>query len=112
MDSMAVEDYQGADVCQRCGACCAHFRVSFYWSEAVVRDLPDAAVEQVTPLLACMAGTNQPQPRCQALDGRVGERVSCRLYEQRPSACRELQPGEDKCNRARAMHGLPPISAR
>jgi Fe-S-cluster containining protein len=112
MDSMAAEDYQGADTCQRCGACCAHFRVSFYWAEAGALGLPEAAVEQVTPLLACMAGTNQAQPRCHALEGRVGEWVDCRLYGQRPSPCRELQPGEEKCNRARARHGLPPISAR
>jgi len=109
---MTDEDYQLADVCQRCGACCAHFRVPFYWSEAEASGLPHAAVEQITPLLACMAGTNQPQPRCHALEGRVGEWVSCQLYGQRPSPCRELQPGEDKCNLARVRHGLPPISAR
>jgi Fe-S-cluster containining protein len=111
MISMADPEYQEADVCQRCGACCAHFRVSFYWAEGVVRGLADTAVEQVTPLLACMAGTNQPEPRCHGLEGQVGEQVSCRLYEQRPSPCRELQPGEEKCNRARARHGLPAISA-
>jgi len=112
MSSMVDEEHQGSDVCQRCGACCAHFRVSFYWAEATARELPDTAVEQVTPLLACMAGTNQPEPRCHALDGQVGQSVSCRLYALRPSPCRELQPGEEKCNRARARHGLPPISAR
>jgi Fe-S-cluster containining protein len=112
MDSMAVEDYQAGDLCQRCGACCAHFRVSFYWAEAPQRGLPDSSVEQVTPLLACMAGTNQPEPRCHALAGQVGERVSCGLYGQRPSPCRELQPGEDKCNQARQAHGLTPLSAR
>ena len=99
-------------MCQHCGACCAHFRVSFYWSEVGARGLPDAAVEKVAPLLACMAGTNQPQPHCQALEGRVGGQVSCRLYEQRPSTCRELHPGEDKCTRARARYGLLPVSAR
>src|SRR5688572_21703243 len=89
MDCMTAADYQGADVCQRCGACCAHFRVSFYWSETRANDLPESAVEQVTPLLACMAGTNQPKPRCHALAGRVGEWVSCQLYAHRPSPCRE-----------------------
>jgi Fe-S-cluster containining protein len=67
MDCMVAQDYQADDVCQRCGACCAHFRVSFYWAEAAERQLPDSAIEQVTPLLACMAGTNQPEPRCHAL---------------------------------------------
>src|SRR5690349_10119979 len=84
LDCMGGQDYQGDDVCQRCGACCAYFRVSFYWAEAMERRLPDSAVEQVTPLLACMAGSNQPQPRCHALSGEIGQWVSCQLYEQRP----------------------------
>jgi Fe-S-cluster containining protein len=85
--------------------------VSFYWAEATMRGLPASAVEQVTPHLSCMAGTNRAQPHCAALEGRVGKEVRCSLYAQRPSTCREVQPGEDKCNRARAAHGLPPLSA-
>jgi Fe-S-cluster containining protein len=54
-----------------------------------------------------MQGTYAKTPRCVALDGKVGEWVACRIYEQRSSACRELQPGEDKCIRARQRHGLP-----
>lgn len=77
----------------------------------MVRGLPDAMAEQVTPLLACMAGTNQPEPRCHALEGQVGQQVTCQQYAQRPAPCRELQPGDAKCNQARARHGLPPISA-
>jgi len=83
--------------------------VSFYWAEAPERRLPDALVEKLNPYLANMAGTNRPVPRCHALAGIVGTRVSCGVYAQRPSPCRELQPGEDKCNRARARHGLPPL---
>jgi hypothetical protein len=112
MDSMAAQDYQGDDTCQQCGACCAFFRVSFYWTEAVTRGLPEEAVEQVAPLMACMAGTNDRDPRCHALTGTPGQRVACSLYESRPSPCRELQPGEDKCNRARARHGLAPLQPR
>jgi uncharacterized protein len=112
MDSMANQDYQGDGTCQQCGACCACFRVSFYWSEAAERGLPDAAVEQVAPLMACMAGSNDADPRCRALEGRIGESVACSLYASRPSPCRELQPGEDKCNRARARHGLAPLRPR
>jgi Fe-S-cluster containining protein len=109
---MTVQGDEAGDVCQRCGACCAHFRVSFYWAEAPERGLPDSATEQVSPTLACMAGTNQPVPRCHALQGQLGQWVSCGLYAQRPSPCRELQPGEPKCNQARLRHGLPPLSAR
>ncbi len=109
-DSMVVQQQDESDICQACGACCAYFRVSFYWAEAAARALPDQAVEQITPLLVCMAGTNQQQPRCHALAGEIGQRVSCQRYEERPSPCRELHPGDEKCNRARARYGLPLIN--
>jgi Fe-S-cluster containining protein len=95
--------------CQSCGACCATYRVSFYWAEAESFGLDPALIRPLTPWHACMAGTQQPQPRCEALDGEVGVAVSCGVYGSRPSPCRELQPGEDKCQRARARHGLAPI---
>lgn len=93
--------------CLRCGACCATYRVSFYWAEAAERGLPDELFEQASPWHACMAGTGQPEPRCRALAGEIGASVSCLVYQHRPSPCRELQPGEDKCNRARVKHWLP-----
>ena len=96
-------------VCQQCGACCAAFRVSFYWAEAPQGGLPDDIVERVTPHLACMAGTNQPVPRCGALQGEVGKEVRCTVYAGRPSPCREVQPGSEQCNRARVRHGLSEI---
>ncbi|MFO7306731.1 MAG: YkgJ family cysteine cluster protein [Gammaproteobacteria bacterium] len=92
--------------CLQCGACCATYRVSFYWAEAEQRGLPDDLIEQISPWHACMAGTGQPEPRCRALAGTIGESVSCLVYPQRPEPCRELQPGDDKCVRARRRHGL------
>lgn len=96
--------------CQQCGACCAYFRVSFYWAEA--DDAPGGAVpaqltEAINPLMRCMRGTNSKQPRCIKLEGEVGQRVACGIYEQRSSACRELMPGDEKCLKARRHHGLP-----
>ena len=99
------------NICRSCGACCASFRVSFYWVEAPQRGLPNSCVEQVNPYLAGMAGTNQPAPRCRALQGEVGQRVACLVYPLRPSPCRELQPGDEKCNRARAKHGLAALAS-
>lgn len=92
--------------CQSCGACCAAFRVSFYWTEALVNHIPDALVEQVSAVHGCMAGTNQAAPHCAALVGEVGARVSCRIYASRPSPCREVTPGDARCLTARARHGL------
>ncbi|HPT51069.1 MAG TPA: YkgJ family cysteine cluster protein [Accumulibacter sp.] len=87
--------------CCSCGACCASFRVSFYWAELDTRELPETAIEQLTPWHACMAGTNSSSPRCTALQGVVGRRVYCTLYRHRPSPCREVQAGDTQCVKAR-----------
>jgi len=96
--------------CLDCGACCATYRVSFHWAEPESRGLPDHLLEPLTPRFACMAGTNAADPRCVALDGQIGVAVRCTVYADRPSGCRELQPGEDKCLRARQRHALPPLA--
>lgn len=82
-----------ANICKSCGACCASFRVSFYWGEA--DDVPGGIVpaeltEAVSPHLRCMKGTAGKPVRCVALDGEVGKLVSCNIYSQRPSTCREF----------------------
>lgn len=97
--------------CRECGACCAFFRVSFYWAEALAVGLPDHLLEQVSPWHTCMAGTGLRAPCCLALAGEVGRRVRCTVYAQRPAPCRELQPGDAKCIQARHGHALPPIVA-
>ncbi len=95
--------------CQTCGACCASFRVSFYWAEAAANAIPLELTEQVNATFSCMAGTNRKTPRCAALQGAVGEDLSCRIYQQRPSPCREVQPGDEQCSRARSRHGMAPL---
>jgi len=42
----------------------------------------------------CMKGTNSHPPRCVALRGEVGKLVSCAIYEQRPTPCREFNEYE------------------
>ncbi|MFN3586727.1 MAG: YkgJ family cysteine cluster protein [Moraxellaceae bacterium] len=99
--------------CQQCGACCAHFRVSFYWAEADDAEggtVPAHLTNQRSPTLRCMKGTDSSRPRCIALEGDVGGHVSCGIYASRPSPCREVMPGDEQCLRARAAHGLPPLT--
>lgn len=98
-----------ASPCTACGACCAHFRVSFYWAEAEARGLPEHLTEAVNPWFSCMAGTNQGRPHCVALQGQVGQAVSCSVYPQRPDTCRSVQPGDAQCSKARAGYGLDSI---
>jgi Fe-S-cluster containining protein len=95
--------------CLACGACCKSYRVSFYWAEAEQRGLPASLTEQVNPFMSCMAGTNARQPCCAALQQSADGAFACRVYGQRPDPCREVQIGDDKCNQARARHGLPAL---
>ncbi len=111
--------------CLRCGACCAKYRVSFYWGEADEAQggaIPIELTEELTPFRRCMKGTNRRQPRCVALEGEIGVSVRCAIYEHRPSPCREFgvqwesghlyteEADLKRCNEARAARGLPPLS--
>ena len=105
--------------CLRCGACCAAFRVAFHWSEAQP-DKPDGVPAAMTSPLRhhelAMRGTESLPVRCTALVGEVGKPTRCSIYLARPAPCRELgaawESGEasPQCDRARAMHGLAPLS--
>ena len=106
---MSERHSESNNPCIDCGACCATYRVSFYWAEAEARGLHDEWVEQVNAVYGCMAGTNRPEPRCVVLQGKIGENVACGAYDRRPSTCRELQAGDDKCQKARARHALHPV---
>ncbi|HET7609208.1 MAG TPA: YkgJ family cysteine cluster protein [Gammaproteobacteria bacterium] len=105
--------------CLACGACCAFFRASFHWSEAdpAGRGLtPAGLTAKLTPHRAVMRGTEKTPPRCVALRGTIGKNVHCAIHALRPSPCREFQASwvdglhNERCDRARAAHGLPPLS--
>ena len=96
--------------CQRCGACCAFYKVKIPGSET------DDQLGGIVPVEMTvksgmngrvMKGTEGFRKRCIALEGNVGVNVTCRIYDQRPSPCREVAAGSDQCQRARARHGLP-----
>lgn len=102
--------------CRACGACCASYRVSFYWAEtepALGGVTPKEVTAKLTPHRAVLRGTELAPVRCVALAGTIGASVSCTIYAQRPSPCREVQPSwadgtrNERCDRARASHGLP-----
>ena len=106
--------------CQKCGACCASYRVSFYWMEAepnVENAVPVGFYEDVNLRMRCMAGTNaKHQPKCSALTGRIGQNVTCQIYHNRPSPCRNFKASyemgikEPRCDEAREKHGMPPLT--
>jgi uncharacterized protein len=103
--------------CLQCGACCAWFRVSFYWAESTAGGgpVPDELTEQVSPFHLAMKGTARRPARCVALEGQPGGPTRCAIHPQRSSTCRDFRaswsdgaPAPD-CDRARAAWGLPPL---
>ena len=98
---------QDQDACLTCGACCAHFRVTFYWAEGEI--LPQDFIEPINTVYSCMKGTNQKNSRCIALIGEIGEMVSCGVYSARSSTCKEVQVGDEQCLKARKAYNLIPL---
>jgi len=56
-----------------------------------------------------MAGTNQKNPRCVALEGTIGEQVSCGMYELRSTSCKDVQVAGAQCNKARIAYNMIPF---
>lgn len=71
--------------------------------------MPEHYTEPVTSVYSCMARTNQKNPRCIALEGSIGEQVSCGMYELRSSSCKEVQIADAQCNKARMAHNMIPF---
>lgn len=109
---------QTTNPCLDCGACCAFYRVSFYWAEieAGGGSVPDKLTEKVNLHLSCMQGTNSKPARCTALMGDIGDKVRCTIYDKRSSTCRNFNSHNadgsvnDNCSKARAHYGLPPLA--
>ena len=88
--------------CIACGACCAY---SESWpvligagdGEGIPEDLIDLEHER----MQCYGD------RCSALDGDIGSRALCSVYEHRPLVCREFQSGSEDCLMVRRTFDLP-----
>lgn len=105
--------------CISCGACCSHFRVSFYCGELSDGSggvVPVELTSKVNDFYACMKGTEVGGGRCTALQGTLGQPgIGCAIYANRPSVCREFPvwledgtPNPD-CQRLRSKLGLRPL---
>ena len=102
--------------CFECGACCQHFRVSFYHGEVASDFYPEGVPpEMVTRLDAnkvCMKGTEKGASPCAALTHAPSTGYRCSIYAQRSSTCREfnthLSSGQvnPDCQRLRSERGL------
>lgn len=106
--------------CLRCGACCAHYRVSLHWSEADPALGGRVPAVLTVPLrsheLAMQGTAGGASPRCIALDADIGRVSRCSIHPVRPQACRDVAASwEDgtpsrQCDAARLAHGLPALT--
>ena len=116
-----MPDDLASNPCLQCGACCEHFRISFYHGELDTHPMgfvPSHLTEKLNDHLACMQGSWAQKPRCIAMTGTVGQRIGCSIYPQRPSPCREYAVWDEQgqpnpvCQQLRAVNGIPPIAPR
>ncbi|HEY5675763.1 MAG TPA: YkgJ family cysteine cluster protein [Myxococcales bacterium] len=103
--------------CQSCGACCCNTdenRAEAYVDYVEVK--PRAALSRHPELLRRLTVVNTrgerhmrlrgAEQRCAALEGRLGQRVSCGIYQLRPASCRAVKPGSRECRRDRRERGI------
>lgn len=105
--------------CLSCGACCAFYRASFYWTEVsdfTPGGVPLEMTEKLNDFRLVLKGTSGSNPRCIALNGVIGRRVACSIYQRRASVCRDFEPAWQKgvanpaCDKARKAWGLAPLN--
>lgn len=98
--------------CETCGVCCAFalvvpagkngsHKLPAYW-EIYPDDAPDEP-----PILRIMP-RDAENGHCVNLDGELGKKVGCSVYDVRPSACRDFEEGSDRCREYRRMYGIEP----
>lgn len=89
--------------CQSCGACCAYSRDWPRFSLETDEEIARIPAKFVNDAVGCMLSIDN---RCTALEGELGDRVACRVYEVRPIVCRDCMPGDEECLIARRHFGM------
>lgn len=98
--------------CVDCGVCCV-FALMVPVRSAEAKKLPaywevfaDDAPEE--PTIGILLPRNAENGQCVNLEGRIGEKVGCSIYSDRPGACHDFEAGSDRCHEYRRMYGLEP----
>lgn len=101
--------------CQTCGACCQsppeldqaiYVRVSQAELVHLQNKAPQHVVALKKPSYGASGALKMCGGQCSALLGQVGEKVSCSIYEDRPSVCKQFEPESECCYLAREEAGL------
>jgi hypothetical protein len=110
-----------ADECQRCGMCCIYFSEHPFCVPIAGEPYrqPPKKFVQIGPTRRVI-GTNRflriapdkawdGHNRCAALVGTQGVNVSCSIYDRRPFACSDYEPGSPDCFKVRKWASLEPL---
>lgn len=104
--------------CQTCGACCVPPQATDVWADVSDTDLKRLGsrlarkfVKHPTVFESLVDGKRPgirvKDGRCKALTGQVGNKVACSIYDKRPDACSQFEPGGRGCKELRKLAGLP-----
>jgi uncharacterized protein len=100
--------------CRTCGACCAALPcVGVRPDEEIsAEDCWDVTAQSQNGAHVTVdryMRRNAETFACTALEGKLGEDVTCRIYERRPRMCHHFEAGSDKCHALRRAYGLEPF---
>ena len=117
LDRKKIKLDPNKNYCLDCGACCSHYVVNFPKKESQSNNgwVPVKFTEKFDSKTINMIGRKKyAGSPCICLSGEVGKKVSCDIYESRPSVCRDFNimsasgVQNSKCKKARKAKGLTP----
>jgi len=99
--------------CLTCGACCQSLLCvgvrptdnvdrDRYWEITVDTEQGEVVVDRYLK-------RNGDTLACAALEGTIGKRVGCTIYETRPVMCHHFDAGSDRCHAIRRAFGIEPF---
>ncbi len=100
--------------CVTCGACCQSLLcVGVRPSDTVDEDLTWSIVagdsETGEAVVDRYMRRDEETMACTALQGVIGEKVGCSIYETRPRMCHDFDAGSDRCHAIRRAFGIEPF---
>ena len=109
-ESVTLPAKEPAPECTTCGVCCdallivpitkaASERFSEFWDIVPDETAPETVIERVLP-------RDTESGRCIHLAGKLGSDISCRIYADRPTPCRDFEVGSDRCHGYRRLYGF------
>lgn len=92
--------------CTTCGVCCS-FALIVPVRTDEAGGLPEHwGITSDGVVIERVLGRDLQTGCCEHLEGTLGERIGCRIYERRPDVCREFEPGSDRCLEYRRMYRI------